>query len=148
MEEHFKYLQSVIDERIGPAAAMGFTIGEYDGESITLNAPLAKNRNHHGTGFGGSLYSIAAVASWALVFTKMKEHNVDGTIVVSDASIKYERPVTGDFSIRCFGEHPEALDGFVEHFRESANSRATVIGEIYNKGKRAVRFEGIFSIKG
>ena len=62
---HLESLQAFLTARIAPARALGVTVAAT--EPVTISAPLEGNLNDKGTGFAGSLFSVAALAGWALV---------------------------------------------------------------------------------
>ena len=55
-------LQHKIHESIPLSEAMQFSIASLSRESILVTAPLAPNVNIHGTGFAGSIYSLAVLS--------------------------------------------------------------------------------------
>lgn len=67
--------------------------------SINTSAPLEPNRNMHGTGFAGALYSLAVATGWALVHNRLDVAGLTGQLVVKEATIHYKRPVTGDIEL-------------------------------------------------
>jgi thioesterase domain-containing protein len=93
-------LQEKIHRAIPLSAVMEFSIIELNPDSIIVTAPLQPNINIHGTGFAGSLYSVAILTGWALSTHIMSLHDMTGDLVVANADIKYRSPVTGDFVCR------------------------------------------------
>ncbi len=140
-------LQNKIDTEIQPAKNMQFKIQTYDGNYLQVGAPLTGNKNHHGTAFGGSLYSIAAVAGWALLRCKLHEYKLSGTIVVSKASMQYHAPVTKNFSISVCLTDPFRLQTSMQYYTENKSARFEVFGIIKQDDKEAARYEGSYSIK-
>ena len=67
--------------------------------SINTSAPLEPNRNMHGTGFAGALYSLAVATGWALVHNRLDVAGLVGQLVVKEATIHYKKPVTGDIEL-------------------------------------------------
>src|SRR5260221_14194186 len=57
-------LQATWHRDIPPAAAMAIQVAAYDGRTLTVRAPLAANRNLHGTAFAGSLFSVCVLTGW------------------------------------------------------------------------------------
>jgi len=88
-------MQEKIHTTIPLSAVMQFSIIELNPDSIVVSAPLEPNINIHGTGFAGSLYSVAILTGWALSTHIMSLHNMNGDLVVGKADIKYRTPVTG-----------------------------------------------------
>ena len=60
-------LIAAMREEMPLLAFMGVEVEACDGHSLTLQAPLAPNRNDKGTAFAGSLASLSTVTGWALL---------------------------------------------------------------------------------
>lgn len=125
---------------------MGLTVDSYDGQQLTLKAPLAPNINDKQTAFGGSLYNACVMACWGFAYLKTLEAQLDGNQVVVSGNIKYKRPVTGEIKATCSTPGEEAehhfVDGFERHGKGKIELKATVICE----GKVAVEFEGVYAV--
>jgi thioesterase domain-containing protein len=80
------------------ARAMALTVTAYDGESLTIAAPLAPNVNDKGCAFGGSLVSLMTLAGWGLVKLALDRQGRDCDIYVQDSDVRYLAPVWNDFS--------------------------------------------------
>ncbi len=80
---------------------MQFSITSLDLDSIRVVAPLPPNVNIHGTGFAGSLYSLAVLTGWALCNHILEEQGLDADIAIGKAEIRYRAPVTGDIECAC-----------------------------------------------
>lgn len=92
-------LQQKIRAAIPLSDAMQFSIDSLDQDAIEVSAPLPPNVNIHGTGFAGSIYSVAVLTGWALCTHILDEMKIDAELVVAKAEIRYRAPVTGD--LRC-----------------------------------------------
>lgn len=141
-------LQNIIDTQILPAQNMGFKLARYDGTVLKATAPLAANTNHHSTAFGGSQYSLAAVAGWAILRCKLSESGLQGAIVVKSASMDYLRPVSSEsFSINVQLTAPDELSASMLHLTETGSANFGILGIIYQNNKEAARYKGTYSIK-
>ncbi len=94
-------LQQKIRNAIPLSEAMQFTITALDIDVIRVTAPLEPNVNIHGTGFAGSLYSLAVLTGWALCNHILEEQGLDADIAIGKAEIRYRAPVTGDIECAC-----------------------------------------------
>lgn len=115
-------LQNKIRSAIPLSDVMQFEIVELSENAISVHAPLGPNINIHGTGFAGSIYSLAVLTGWALVTHITASRNIDCELVVSRAEIRYLRPVDGDIECRC-DVSAEDLGQFIDYFREKGRSR-------------------------
>src|SRR5690606_40852383 len=66
-----------------PVAAMQLRIAGYDGDALTLEAPLALHDNDKGCAFGGSLVSLLTLASWGLVTLHVQQAGLDADVFVA-----------------------------------------------------------------
>lgn len=85
--------ERLLYDHIPLAAAMQVRLRAFDGETLTVHAPLAANRNHYGTAFGGSLYTVSLVAGWGLARLLVA---APARVVVQRARADYRLPVTED----------------------------------------------------
>lgn len=95
------FLQKNLINKIPLSHAMGIQVVQASETEVILSAPLDGNTNHQGTGFGGSIYSVAVLSGWGLLTAWLKHENIDAYVVIKTATIDYRRPVTGDFKARC-----------------------------------------------
>lgn len=72
---------------------MQLQVQSFDGNQLQCCAPLAPNKNPHHTMFAGSIYSMAALTGWGMVFLQLKALGLQGDIVLADAQIRYQAPV-------------------------------------------------------
>ena len=148
LENILEELQHIIDDRILPAQTMGFEISAYDGDTLTVSAPLSANTNHHGTVFGGSQYSIAAVAGWALLRCKLADAGLNGAIVVKTATMDYLRPVSSEhFAVTVQIADAEQLAASLERLDEHGSARFYVTGVIRQNDQEAARSSATYTIR-
>jgi thioesterase domain-containing protein len=102
--------------------AMRFSIDHLDLDEIRVSAPLSPNINIHGTGFAGSLYSIAVLTGWALCTHIIDESEIDAELVVARAEIAYRAPVVSDIECSCSASG-EKRDEFLKAFRERGKGK-------------------------
>ncbi|OEY67341.1 thioesterase domain-containing protein [Marinobacter sp. X15-166B] len=123
--------QRRIHEVIPVARHMEVRLEDYNGRQLLVSAPLAPNHNHQGTGFGGSIYSVAVVAAWGLAELVLEDWQLTGQVVVQQGAIDYSEPVTGDFY--AIGELPD--EAGVARFRKSlarhGKGRITIRTQVY-----------------
>lgn len=94
------------------ARAMALSITGYDGDSLTIAAPLAPNINDKGCAFGGSLASVMTLAGWSLVKLALDTRGIEGEIYVKDSTIRYLAPVWQDFSATAYLADGDTFDAF------------------------------------
>ena len=93
-------LERKIRTSIPLSEAMQFSIQSLDLDSIHVSAPLEPNINIHGTGFAGSIFSLAVLTGWAMCMHIMQEFRLDAELVIHNAEIRYRAPVTAQLDCR------------------------------------------------
>ncbi len=140
-------LQRTLHEEIPLSRVIGIRVAEVTPDSVTLAAPLDANINHKCTVFGGSLYSVAVLTGWGLIYTRLQALALDAHIVIHDSSIKYNRPVSADFTACCRIDTDKAFARFLEAYRRRGRARITLKVTIPDaRGEPAVVFLGRYVI--
>jgi thioesterase domain-containing protein len=145
--EHAQALQETLDHEIPLTGHIGLRVAEYDGERLTLSAPLAPNINHKATAFAGSLNAVATLTGWGLVWLILRERDLRGTIVISESTARYRLPVRGDFRATCHIPQPETVQQFVETMRRRGKGRLALTIDMFDdhSGEQpAVSFTGSY----
>lgn len=93
-------LQAELHRLIPLSAHMGIEVSELGPTEITLTAPLGPNHNHAGTGFAGAIYSVCVLAGWALLRHVTVGAGQAAELVIAEAQMHYQRPVTGPIVAR------------------------------------------------
>jgi thioesterase domain-containing protein len=115
-------LTQKIRDAIPLSDAMQFTIDRLELDEIRVTAPLSPNINIHGTGFAGSIYSLAVLTGWALCTHIIDELGLDAELVVARAEIAYRAPVKGDIDCRASTDAAQR-DAFLKEFRQRGKGR-------------------------
>lgn len=85
-------------EEIPISAAMGIAVEAFDGAGLRVRAGLAPNVNVHGTVFAGSLFSLASLCGWGLVYLKLLERGQAASIVFVEGRLRCDQPARTDIS--------------------------------------------------
>jgi thioesterase domain-containing protein len=128
------------------AAAMRIAVRSYDGRTLTVHAPLAANRNLHGTAFAGSVFSTCVLAGWGAVWLAWREHATNGLIVVADSKIQYRRAVPGELVCACTPD-AAAVATALEQFRAGGRASLSLECTIDVGERRAVTFAGTYVVQ-
>ena len=124
---------------------MGISVVSYDRESLTVAALLAPNINPHQSAFGGSLFSIAALAGWGLMQMKLSELLLDCNTVVMSGEVSYERPVLEQL-LRVCRLPNDSAKVFETLVREGAAS-TTLTSVFKSNNKNAMRLAAKYHVK-
>jgi thioesterase domain-containing protein len=136
-------LQSVLHHEIPLSQQIALVVRRYDGERLTLAAPLAPNINHKATAFAGSLTAVATLAGWGAVWLLLREHDLSGAIVIQESATRYLLPVGGDFLATCARPAAGETERFLAALRRRGKARLRLAVEIpASDGRTAVAFTG------
>jgi len=139
-------LQATWHRDIPIAAAMGVEVLGLQNDEFRVGAALAANINVHGTAFAGSLYSLAALTGWGMIWLRLRQHELTGAIVLSKGEIDYLRPVDEDLVCRCRADS----DGFDQLRDALSNGRRATLQlacKITTRRGDAVRFIGHYAVR-
>jgi len=134
--EHFLHAQ------IPLTVAMGVHVTECDDTRLVLTAPLAPNRNHLQTAFGGSLHTLATLSGYSLLWWLLREPHAH--IVIRESTIVYEKPVRGDLRAVCLAPPPREMERFRENLARKGKARISLESKIEHDSAVAARFRGVF----
>lgn len=131
-----------LHEQIPLTRAMEVHVVECDDAHLVLSAPLAPNRNHLRTAFGGSLHTLATLSGYSLLWWLLGDPHAH--IVIRESTIRYDRPVRGDLRAVCCSPGAEVLARFRQDFARKGKARLTLEATIEDGGETAVSFRGVF----
>ncbi|QSP94125.1 thioesterase domain-containing protein [Marinobacter salinisoli] len=124
-------LQKRIHQEIPLSRALGIRLESWDGRTFVLSAPLAPNRNHQHTGFGGSVYSVAVTAAWGLTELALADLGLSGAVVIQHGDIDYRLPVDGDFYAVCRLPQGEVSERFRKSLARYGKGRLELVAEVF-----------------
>jgi len=142
-----KELQNTFYKEIPLSKSMKIEVKSFNEKVLELYAPLEVNINHMDTAFGGSLYNLAVLTGWGLVYTVLAENNLTGHIIIQDATIKYLKPIATDMYANCTIENEGAKDKFLKIYKKRGLSRIHLKVNVYDENKNlGVTFEGSYVV--
>lgn len=147
MAEHQQTAEQFLDWLRGQIPLinhMGLAEPAYDGASLTLSAALAPNVNDKGTGFGGSLATLATLCGWAMVTLYLRQQGRDCDVMIRDSQLRYLAPVTGDFSAITHLPEQRELDTFMTYMDSKGRGRLNLDVEIRQGDKVAMTLSGAY----
>jgi thioesterase domain-containing protein len=145
-QEQGRQLQAVLHEEIPLTRHIGIAVESYDGNKLRLCAPLQNNINHKLTAFGGSLYSVAVLCGWGLLYLKMQERGLAGHIVIHESRAHYGLPVSEDIVAACEFESVEQWDKFVRAFERRGRARIQLSIGVRQGADNAFRLDGSYVV--
>ncbi len=138
-----KLLQDTWREAIPISEQMGIKIHRYTGRTLEARASLNKNINLHGTMFAGSIFSLATLTGWGMIFLQLKEKGMEGEIVLGDGNIHYHKPITMQPKAVC---NIESLSGKFEPLSKNKKCSFTLSVAILDGDTPVAEFSGVFWI--
>jgi len=136
-------LTEYLHRNIPLTAAMQLRVLQCGDGSIELVAPLAPNRNHRDTAFGGSLATLGIVTGWALLQQSLGQEGVEARVVVQKSECEFLEPVAEEFFSA--GSLPaEEWTQFLATLRKRGRARITIHSRLRSAGREVVRHSGTF----
>lgn len=146
MDSREQQLQHTLNHEIPLTRAMGIEVVEVTESSVRLRAPLENNINHKSTAFGGSLYSVAVLAGWGLIYTRLLSLGLGAHIVIQESRIEYLQPVRQDIEAHCLIESERTFERFIRAFEKKSKARINLDVVVAGEAGMAVRFNGNYVI--
>ena len=138
-------LQEIMHEQIPMSRFMGVEVCEYDGDVLTLTAPLDKNINHQKSAFGGSVFALAALAGWGILQLKLHELGLDCNTVVGDAKVKFLRPIREE--LVCKVKVDNSQSKLLKGIEKNGSAVVELNTEFFAEGLKAMTSRSIYHIK-
>ena len=123
---------------------MGFTPLEWDGSTLRMGAQLEPNVNDKGTGFGGSLATVATLCGWSIVTLHLRDLGRDDDVVIKESHLEYFRPITSDFTAETTLPAADDLEMFDARMSEKGRARMELVIEINQGNETALRLTGTY----
>ncbi|WP_271274308.1 YiiD C-terminal domain-containing protein [Aliamphritea hakodatensis] len=126
-------LEALLHREIPASKAFSIQVSSLDSGQICLEAPVAENNiNIHGTAFAGSIYSMSALAAWALMFDCMQRADCHADLVIAKANIQYQRPAVGSI-IATTRLSDETLQAFFSDLEENGKARLEAHVDVFDR---------------
>ena len=126
MSDAIRTLETTVLAQIPLARAMQLRLRDYDGDHLTIAAPLAPNINDKGCAFGGSLVSLLTLAGWSLIVLKLRALGSACDVYVQDSAVRYLAPVWDDFIAQARLAEGESWETFASTLAARGRARLTV----------------------
>ena len=140
-----KSLQELLHREIPVSAEMGIAIVRASPDLVRIAAPLTPNINYNGTAFGGSLYTVAALASWLLVSITLTDKGHEAEyIVIQDGAIEYLEPATDRFEAESAWPSEEDRSRFLRSLGQRRAGRSQLAAHVTCEGRVCAAFRGRF----
>ncbi len=135
-----------IKQQIPITSNLGVKITGFDGQKISISAPLLANKNLHGTAFGGSQAAIGILTGWALIYLKLKQLGIDNDLVIQKSSYDFLKPITADFNAYCQLPTESEFDEFLQQLEEKGKAKLNLTSELTSEKGRCGVHKGLYVI--
>lgn len=116
-----------------PVNAMAIKAIGFDGNILSVFAPLDRNVNDKACAFGGSLVSVMTMAAWGLVTEKCRREKINAEVFIADSQVKFLAPVFGDLQASASLHADTQWNVFFQTIRSKGRARATALASIKNE---------------
>lgn len=147
-EDICHYLSTWLAKEIPISQSLALTPLSWEQGKLIFKVPLQPNRNHMGTGFGGSLYTASLLVAWSWLHLKLRELGVtEGIhIVIQDAHIHYPAPMKADALAICEASSEAAWNRFAKMFSRYGKGRISLESHLESEGITTTQFKGDFVV--
>jgi thioesterase domain-containing protein len=139
-----KELTDYLHREIPLTRAMELRATSWDGQTVTLAAPLGPNENHTETAFGGSIASIAFLAGYSLLYLIFQERSLSTRILIQKSSIEFLRPIDEQIIGTACCPPPKELDAMLETLQRKRRARMTIISQVLSGKTLAATQSGLY----
>ncbi len=139
-------LETFLRGRIPLSNAMDVRVQSISAGEVVLSAPIAPNRNHRDTAFGGSASALAILAAWSVVRVRMQDEGLEGRIVIRRNTMSYEQPMAADFSATASTPDPEEWEKLRAALGRGRPGRVRVTAVLECQGTRTGELRGEFVV--
>lgn len=136
-------LQQCWVEQIPISEKLGIRIAQFTGYRFEVTALLNANLNPYDTMFAGSVFSMAALSGWGMVWLLMKERHLTASIVLAEGNIRYQKPI--DTKPRALVSL-DSLSGDLDRLETGRRARVKLEVEIYSGDEFAGVFSGTYML--
>ncbi len=133
-----------LHEELPLTRAIGMEVSAWDGQTVTLTAPLKPNLNHTETAFGGSIACMGILAAYALLYLLFQEREISARVVIQKSTTDYLRPIDTDIISTARLPESEKIDEFLTTLRQKRRARLTLDSQLFSGKIVAATHSGTF----
>lgn len=137
-------LEAYLHTHIPLTRAMQVSVLSIEPSQLILQAPLQPNINPHHTVFGGSVATMATLAAWCLLHTRLATEGLANSLVVRRSTLDYDKPIAGDFQAIASLEAPEQWQQAMQLFKQRGKAKIAVLSALDYQQQITGRFRGEF----
>lgn len=144
--ERAQLLEARIYQHIPLARAMQVRIASFDGNRIVVTAPLAANINDKGTGFAGSLATLATLSGWSLATLLGEETGERCEVAVYRSEMDFLRPAREELRAEARVEDSAAVPRMHERLQAGRRARLPLVARVGPAEDPVLLFAGHYAV--
>lgn len=135
-------LKEQVQDAIPLTRHLHFQFTTFDGDTLTVQAPLGPNHNDKGTFFAGSQSALLTLAGWSLTTLLAHQCGHPADVVAVETQLKYTLPLDSDLQITVTTEQRQRFETRLsQRGKASLRIRATGCGD---DGKTVCEFTAAY----
>ena len=137
-------LAAYLYEHIPLTRALAVEVLEVGEDNVRLRAPLAPNRNHRQTAFGGSVASLAILAGWGWLHARLAPAAPGLRLVIQRQAMEYLLPIDAAFVADCHAPPAASWQRFSKALASRGRGRIELQAQVSCSAGVAARFTGVY----
>jgi thioesterase domain-containing protein len=137
-------LAAYLRDNIPLTTALAVEVIDVSDSAVRLRAPLAPNRNHRQTAFGGSVAALAVLAGWGWLHARLVARAVPVRLVIQRQELDYLAPIASDFIATCAAPEDAAWNRFARALDTRGRARIELAVTVTCGEVLAARFSGAY----
>ena len=123
---------------------LGFQLETFDGQSLTLTAPLAPNHNDKGTFFAGSQSALLTLAGWSLTTLLARQAGATADVVAVETGLKYLLPLDSDMHITASASADD-IHRFEQRLQRRGKATLSILAQGTSaNGTQVCEYQGLY----
>jgi thioesterase domain-containing protein len=135
---------ALLQSEIPLTKAIGFRISDWDGETVTLAAPLPPNINHADTAFGGSISTMAILAGYGLLYILLQERKLSTRILIQRSATEFVRPIDTEIVSTACCPAPAVLEEFLETLKRKRRAKLAIESKVLSSKAVGATHTGLY----
>ncbi len=137
-------LQAYLSARIAPARALGLSVES--AEPVIIAAPLEPNVNDKGTGFAGSLFSVAALAGWAQAMRWCATQSLEAEVLLQASKVQFLAPARAGFRATALEPPPSQQEKLARMLTRGGRGRIEIAVSVNCQETPVMSFAGVYAV--
>jgi len=138
---------SWLHQQIPLTAAMQIDRVEFDGQQLSLYAPLTPNLNDKGTGFAGATSGLATLSGWCLITLWLRSRGIDADVMIARSEVEYVAPVNQDLISQVALPDTDQMQAFEARLKGRGRARLPLTVTLGEADAPELKLNGDYAVK-